>query len=361
MKTEHKIFAALAVLAALGAGLYVTGQSKTKQVAAHTVANASADLPSIALNKDDVDKITKVEVTNPDRDDKTKKIHVVLEKKGDNWVVTAPVQAKANASNVKSLIDNLKELKIKEVIDRTTGSYEQFETNGDKGLHVTAWKGDEKAKEFYFGKSGSRGQMARIAGKDGVYVVAGYASYQYGREIENWRETSVLKFEDENAIQVEVTNKNGLFSFSKNGDKWSASLTKRGKDGKLGKPEKEWKGFDEAKLKDLLRAYKALYADDFGEEKDKADSGVLTAEQSGGVVHIKLKDNGGDFTVRVGKPAKGSSRWAMKEGDETLITLTSWSSDWATAEASKFEKPEEKKGDKKKDDKKSEPPPSDSE
>jgi uncharacterized protein (UPF0333 family) len=355
MKTEHKIFGGLAVLAALAAGLYVTGQNKSKDVAAHATTKASSDLPSVALSKDDVEKITKVEVTNPDRDDKTKQHHVVLEKKGDDWVVTAPVQAKANGPNVKSLIDNLKELKAKEVIDRTTGSYDQYELTDEKGLHVVAWKGGDKAEDLYFGKSGSRGQMVRIAGKDGVYVVSGYASYQYSRELKNWRETSILKFEDDNAIQVEVTNKSGLFSFSKNGDKWSASLTKRDKDGKLEKPEKEWKRFDEAKVKDLLRAYKGLSADDFGEEKDKADSGVQAAEQTGGVVHIRLKDNAADYTIRVGKTSKGSSRWAMKSGDETLYTLASWSSDWATAEPSKFEKPDDKKKDDKKDQKKSEP------
>jgi hypothetical protein len=347
------------VLAVAGVGLYVTGQNKNKQASAHAITSASADLPSVGLAKDDVDKITKLEITSPDHDDKTKKTKVTLEKKGDEWVVAAPVQAKANTSNVKSLIDNLKELKAKEVIDRTTGSYDQYELSDDKGLHLVAWKGDDKAKDFYFGKSGSRGQMVRLSGKDGVFVVSGYSSYLYGRELKAWRETSILKFEDENATQVDVTNKNGLFSFSKNGDKWAGSMTKRDKDGKLAKPEKEWKHFDEAKVKDLLRAYKGLYADDFGEAKDKADSGTQTAEQSGGVIHVKLKDNGGDFTVNVGKVAKGTNRWATKAGDDILYSITSWSADWATADASKFEKPDDKKKDDKKDERKPAPTHSD--
>ena len=130
-------------------------------------------------------------------------------------------------------------------------------------VHVVAYKGAEVAKDLYFGKTGSRGQMARMAGKDGVFTASGYSSYLYTREVKNWRETSILKFEDANAIQVDVTNKNGRFSFSKNGDKWSASITKREKDGKLGKPEKEWKKFDDTKVKDLLRNFKGLTADDF--------------------------------------------------------------------------------------------------
>jgi hypothetical protein len=360
MKTEHKIYAALAVLAILAAGLYFSNQSKKEQTAKHTVTAASADLPTVSIPKDDADKITKVEVTNVDKDDKTKKTKVTLEKKGEDWELTEPLQAKANGSNVKSLVDNLQGIKVKELIDRTTGSYDQYDLTEDKAVHVVAYKGADKAADLYFGKSGSRGQLMRLAGKEGVYALSNkagesYSSYLYTKDVKGWRDGAILKFEDANAIQIDITNKTGQFSFSKNGDKWSASVVKRDKDGKLGKPEKEWKKFDEAKVKDMLRAYKGLSAEDYGTDKDRADSGVDKAEENGGVVHIKLKDNAGDLIIKVGKTQKGSSRYALKEGSDILYVLSNWSADWATAEMSKFQKPEEKKDDKK-DDKQGAPP-----
>jgi hypothetical protein len=337
MKTDQKIYAALAVLLLAVGGLYLAKQSSKHEASAHSATAASADLPSISVPKDDVEKITKLEITSPNKDDKTKSVDVVLEKKGDTWEVTKPVAAKANASNVRSLLDNLKDLKLKEVIDRGTGSYDNYELSDAKAVHVQAWKGADKTTDLYFGKSGSRGQMARVGGKDGVFIADKYSSYLYTREVKNWRELGILKFEDANAIQVEVTNKNGLFSFSKNGEKWASSFTKRDKDGKLGKAEKEWKAFDENKVKDLLRAYKGLSAEDFAEEK--ADTGLDKAEENGGVVHIKLKDNAGEIVVKVGKTAKGTSRYAIKDGgDGTVYTLSSWSADWATADSKKFEK-----------------------
>jgi hypothetical protein len=348
MKTEHKIYAALAVLVILAGTLWFVTKDKKEQAARHAVTAASADLPTINVPKDDVDKITKITVTSTDRDDKTKKTSVTLEKKGDAWELTAPVEAKANESNVKSLVDNLKELKVKEQIDKTAASYDQYELSEDKAVHVVAYKGEGKAVDLYFGKSGSRGQMMRVAGKDGVFTADKYSSYLYTRDVKGWRDGAILKFEDANAIQVEVTNKNGLMSFSKNGEKWSASLTKRDKDNKLDKPEKEWKKFDEAKVKDLLRAYKGLTADDYGTDADLKTAGVDKAEQEGGVVHIKLKDNAGDLTIKVGKTQKGTSRWTMKEGSPILYVISSWSADWATAEPSKFES-SEKKDDKSKD------------
>ena len=337
MKTEYRIYAALALLVVLGAALYFTTKSRKQDTAAHSAVAASADLPPLAVPKDDLEKITKIEIKNADKSD------VALEKKGDTWEVVKPAQAKANATNVKSLLDNLKELKVKEVIDRGAGTYGQYELTDEKALHVVAYKGADKAIDMYLGKSGSRGQMARIAGKEGVYVVGGYSSYLYTREVKNWRETSILKFEDANAIGVEVDNKNGKFSFSKNDDKWSGSYTPRDKGGKLTAAAGKWEKFDEAKVKDLLRAYKGLNAEDFADPK--ADTGLDDAAKNGGVIKIKLKDNGGEHIVKVGKVAKGSSRYAIKEGgDGTLFVISSWSADWAAAEKAKFEKSDAKDG-----------------
>jgi hypothetical protein len=343
MKTEHKVYAAIAVLAILIGAFLLTRQKEKQQENAHAAAATSADMPAIALPKDDVDKVTKIQIKNADKSD------VTLEKKGDSWEVTKPVSAKAEQSNVKSLLDNLKELKVKESITKSAEVYNQYELNDEKGLHVTAYKGADKVVDLYFGKSGSRGQMVRVGGKDGVFVADKYSSYLYTREVKNWRERTIAKFEDANAIGVTVENKNGLFSFSKNDDKWSGSVTLRDKDGKLNKdPEKKWEKFEPEKVKDMLRAYKALNAEDFGDEK--SDTGFADAAKEGGVVRIKLKDNAPEVVIKVGKTSKGSSRYAQKEGSDIVYTISSWTAEWATADKSKFEKSD------KKDDKK-EPPP----
>jgi hypothetical protein len=343
MKTEYKIYFALALLAALGASLWFSSKSRAKALDEHTAAAvSSADKPTIS-SKEEADKITKLEIDAPGKDkDDTKKTSVVLEKKGDAWEVVKPVAAKANAQNVKSLLDNLKDLKVKETIDKGTATYKQYELTDEKAVHVAAYAGSGKSLELWFGKSGSRGQLARIGGKDGVFVVGGYSSFLYTREVKNWRETSILKFEDANVIQAEIENKNGSFSFSKNGDKWSGTFAKRDKDGKAEKDkDKDWKKFDEAKVKDMLRAYKSLNAEDFADEK--ADTGIDKAAEEGGIIKIKLKDNGGDYTIKVGK-SKGSSRYATKEpGDGTVYVISSWAADWATAAQSKFEKSDDKK------------------
>lgn len=324
---QPKLIAALGVLAVLGGGLYLSRSHEAKDAAKHSASGLAKDLPTIGLAADAADAVTKITIKNADKSD------VTLIKQGEAWEVGSPAGAKASASNVKSLLDNLKELKAKESIDRTGTTYEQYELTDEKGLHVVAFKGEEKALDLYFGKSGSRGQLVRVAGKDGVYVAGGYSSYLYTREAKNWRETSVLKYDDTAASRVELQNAKHTFTFTKSGETWKGAFTGPG-------ATAAWAKFDEAKVKDLLRTYKSLSAEDFGD--DKSDTGLDKPVENGGVIKITLND-GASFQVNIGKVSKGSSRFATKQGDSTVYVVSSWVADWAVAEPKKFEKADEKK------------------
>jgi hypothetical protein len=348
MKLEHKVYLTLALAVLGGSGFCLSHQNETRATAGSLAATPKG-LPRIALAKGDAERITKIDLTRPDTEDKSKTYTITLEKQGDDWEVVVPERTLASASKVHALIDNLKDLTLKEVIDSGIGAYDPFDLTDAKAMHVTAWKGTDKVSDLYFGKSDPRGQLVRVAGEDGVFTMAhsrseGYAGFLYTRDLRSWRETSILKFDEENANLVEITNSHGLFSFSKDGDRWLGSRTRRVQ-GKLGQPEAVWTKFDESKVRDLLRNYKSLSADDFGEPADRAASGVDEAEQTGGVVRIRLKDDGGDRTIRVGKLSKRTSRWAIKDsrwaikegGDGTLYDLSPWTADWATADAGRFE------------------------
>lgn len=329
MKTEYRIYLALAILGVLGVVYYMTQKGEAEQRAERGQATAVADLPTIALPEADVAAITKVEIKNADKGE------VTLVKDGENWKLVKPVEALANGKNVEQLVENLKALKVKEVIAKDDATYEQYDLTDGKAVHVVAYKGDAKAVELFFGKSGTRGQMVRLVDKPGVFTVEGYSSFLYTREVKNWRETKVASFAAENVVGVTVDNANGQFSFSKNDDKWTGTFTAR-KDGELkAKPEKDWAKLEPKKIDEMIRAYKDLKAIDFAEAG--ADTGLDDPMANGGVVTFKLKDGAGDVTIKVGKVQKGTNRFAVKEGDSVQVVLSSWSADWATAEQKKFE------------------------
>lgn len=337
MNNQIKIGIAAVVLVGMAGAVYQAQQADKQENIRLSTGASSGALPEFKLASEDVDKITKLEI-------KSDKSDVVLEKTGDTWHVKKPVDYLANQQNVKSLLDNLKELKAKDVIDKGTGAYAEYQVDDAKATHVVVYKGNDKALDLFFGKSGGRGQMARKAGTDGIFAVTGYSPYIYSRDTKGWRETSILKFDDAAVTKVELKNEHGEFAFSKEGESWEAKV----KAGKKAEKAEKLARFDDSKLKDMLRAYKALSADDFGDEKSDADTGLDSPAAN---ITFTLKE-GDPVKIVVGKTSSGENRYLRKEGDKQVYVISSWSAGWAVADLEKFQKPEEKKEDKKDDDKK---------
>lgn len=340
MTKETKIYIAAGLLAAVGAAAYFRREGTKQEQAAHAPASSSGALPTVAPEKDQTERITRLEVVNGDKG------KVVLEKKADGWELVEPIKAKANGEHVKKALENLRELKVKEVVEKGGGAYDRYDLGEKKGIRVTGLAGGEKLVDLTFGKAGERGQMVRIDGREGVFALEKnkFQSFMFTRDAKNWRDNQIAKVEEANVVGVEVSNKEGLYSLSKNGETWSATFAKREGD-KLAEKPAAWDKFDPAKVKDFLRAYKTLTAVDYAD--DKADTGLDKPEEHGGIVKLTLKDNAGALTFRVGKTAKAKDRYVLRDGgDGTIYVVSSWAADWAI-DATKFEKKDDKKGDKK--------------
>jgi Domain of unknown function (DUF4340) len=337
MNAEIKLYAAVGVLAVLGGALFLTNQKQKEEAATYTLSGQSANLPKIAITEDDVKAIDKVVLTKGADEDGGAGREIELVKKGEEWRVARPTDATANASNVKSMLDNLKTLKVGEIIDPGKTSYDQYKVSDGKGLHAVFTKGNATVLDAWFGENGGRGQMARLAGKDGVYAIKGYSSYLYDRELKGWRDTTIFKFEDSAVNAVSIENEHGSFAFAKNGDKWSAKF----KEAKAG-AAKDIEKFDDSKLKDMLRAYKGLNADGFADkDKTAADLGL---DKPTATIVMTLND-GAKREVKVGATAEGTSRWVQASGLNELVSISSWAADWALAEPKKFEKADDAKKD----------------
>jgi len=104
------------------------------------------------LPADDADKVTKIQIHNANKGD------VVLEKQGEAWKLTKPVEYAANQQNVKSLIDNVKEIRVKRLDRHRKGPVRHLRPGRHKAVRVQLYKDTSKAVDLYFGKSGTRGR-----------------------------------------------------------------------------------------------------------------------------------------------------------------------------------------------------------
>jgi hypothetical protein len=340
MPTDKKLIIAVVVLAVLGGAVLVQRQKERADLAAHSLESEAAKLPKLAVSDDDVKKIDKVELHRSPAKDTEKAEDIVLVKKGDeDWDLDKPVSAKANASSVKSMLDDLKRLEAKELIDAGKDNYAKYKLTDDKALHAVFYKGKDVVLDAYFGEDGTRGQMTRLGGKDGVYATKGYSSYVFNKSSSDWRDKTIFKFEEKDVVKVSLQNENGAFEFDKSGDDWKAKYGPK-------TASKDIENFDKTKLESLVRAYKGLTAADFGDDKKPDDVGLATPKET---LIFELKDGTAKDEIDFGNAAEGSNRWAKRNGSDVLFTVSSWAGDWAVAKVDKFQKTDDKKADKDKD------------
>ncbi len=338
MSTEKKLGIAVVILLGLGGLLFVQKRAEKREEDTYTLSSSKNQLPKFGVTEEQSKQVDQVTLQQP-AGDAGVGAKVVLKKENGEWKLAEPVAAKANTSNVDSLLENLKTLALNEVISDSADTYSQYGVDEKSALHVVFNKGSEVLADLYFGHGGSRGQMVRLAGKTGVFGVKGYSSYLYTREAKQWRDMSLLKFDDAKVKSVEVTNEKGAFEFAKDKDKKWAGKFHKGKAGAFATITR----FDASKVDDLVRAYKDLNGLDFAQNKGPVDTGL---ENPTATVTFVLED-GAHKVVKLGKTADGTNRWVSADGNPEAFSISSYAADWVTADVDKYQKPDEKKGDKK--------------
>lgn len=372
LDTEKKLYIALGAVVVLGGALYLQHRSAKQEAAGYTLEQQAQDFPKVDATEESLKKIDKLTITQPPDSSKTgeaaKGGEVTLQKTGDDWKMIKPIEATVTQANVKSLLDNLKTISVTERIDASKTAYDKYKVSDAKAVHAVFYEGDKPKYDLYFGENGSRGQMTRFAGKDGVYAAKGYSSYLYTRDVKGWRDMTLFKFDEDKVARVDIENENGTFDFERaKGEKSDAKKDDKKADAKktdtktdTKKDDAKWvghfkkakgggaepiKNFDAGKVDELIRAYKALNATDFTRDKSAAETGL---EKPSATLTFTLSD-GGKRVVKIGKTSEGSSRWIQTNESNETWSISSWASDWATADLKKFQKADDK-------DKKSPPP-----
>lgn len=341
MDSGNKLYISIAVLAVLGGALYFQGKNRKSDEQSHSYAAKAAELPKLEVTEDSLKAVDQIEITLPAKVKGEKGIDgneatedkpaetIVLRKQGEErWDLTAPLAAPGNASNAKALLDNVKQLKVVESISNSKETYDTWGVSDQKALHLVLKKGNDTVIDIYFGDDGSRGQMARLAGTDGVFAIKGYSKFSYNRDVKGWRDKGILKFDEKDAQSVTIVNETGTFEFKKDADKWAANFKDKSKG--AGKPLADFKP---SKVDDLLRAYKGLNAADFGDDKKPSDVGLEAPKST---VTIQLKD-GTSHVITVGDTSEGTNRWAKTNSNPGIFSISSWTADWAMGNTSKFQ------------------------
>jgi hypothetical protein len=147
--------------------------------------------------------------------------NVVLQKKGVEWFLDAPLSYKADQSNVATLIHDCKSLEVKTVVSDKPEKHSVFQVDST-GTRVTLFEKGAEKSSFILGKAGSSysEMYVRRTTSNDVNLVNGASSYVFNRPLKEWRDRTILNTPRENVKDVRYQYGDTTFVLSFRDSTW---------------------------------------------------------------------------------------------------------------------------------------------
>lgn len=143
------------------------------------------------------EKITKVIITKKDS-------QITLTKSGEEWKI-GPY--KCDKVEVESLLDDLEEMTIGDLISEDKEDFKEFEVDKEEGIMVKLFEGDNEKVSFFIGKSGfAFGQhYFRYSDQNKIYLETGLERYSLDKSTDDWRDKTILSIERLTVENIEIS------------------------------------------------------------------------------------------------------------------------------------------------------------
>lgn len=293
-------------------------------------AAATPTIPEV-----DRDEITELEIHIPaDEDDDVEALTIRLVKGDDGWRLEEPVQAAASITAVNTALDKISDLEVTGRAASNDRFHERLEVAEANGIRVIARVDGETAIDVWIGAYQGGNTMVRQEGSDTVLTVRGSIKFAFNKRIRDWRNRTITELTANEVTEVEFTNENGHFTFTKNDDGWEQSIPDpvEGED-----PVAPIEELDGGRVQTLVSGLARLRAASFGAPD-------VTAEDAGlgeGAAHVRLVSADGDDEVvtrlTVGNELDDGQRYVMIGGSDTIYVVSRFMSDRLLPNAESFQ------------------------
>lgn len=348
---RHRLLIMGVVAAALVGATWWAVSSETGD----TPPDETEEAPTLPeLERDD---ITALEITRPAEEGEGT---IRLERDGETWRVTSPVQALAADTSVSTALDKLTDLEVAGRAASSAEHHEHLEVDAEHGIHVVAQAGGETVFDGWIGAFRSGNTMVRLEGQDEVLMVRGSIKFAFNKPVRDWRDRGITDLESGRIARLSFTNENGAWTFEKRGDAWAQVVAEDAEEGAA------VENFDATRVRTLASSLARMRAADFapadanaaslgfGEgaarveigltapatedeaDEDEAPEEEATAEEGAeeGAAEGEAEEAEPasptiteTVVLLVGNEAEESQRYVMVEGNETIFLVSRFMAD----------------------------------
>ncbi|MDQ3032446.1 MAG: DUF4340 domain-containing protein [Myxococcota bacterium] len=296
------------------------------------------------------DEIASIEITRPEDDGQA----VRLERRENQWFMTAPIEVPADQSAVSTVLDKLAELELAGIAASNPEFHERLEVDAEHGVHVVARGADgEELANLWLGAYRAPNTLVRVEGEDEVLQVRGSIKFAFNKALREWRDRSILTLEADDVREVAWAGPNGTFRFARaaaaaEGDEapaepgeWQMTEVSYVPPAEAPAAEGETppapaaeattlttiEGFQPSKVRSMVASLARMRASDFAAPDVTPEAAGIGA--SSPRVTLTLPPAEGEegpqtYTVLLGNEANAESHdyYAMREGDPTIFVIS---------------------------------------
>ncbi|MFT5354507.1 MAG: hypothetical protein ACI9KE_001712 [Polyangiales bacterium] len=301
-------------------------------------ADASDEAPEFPTIERD--SITQIDITRPANGDEPATT-VTLTKSGDEWRVSAPVDAETDPSAISTALDKLGEMEITGIAASREENYELLEVD-DAGILVTVHQGDETV-ELIVGAYRGLNTMVRVVGEAPVFQVAGSIKYAFNKELKDWRNRRVLGVQADRVRRVHFQSANGDYTFVRNvSGEWEQM-----------EGQEPIERFGSSKVQSIAASVAGMRAVNFADVGvDEAAAGFGTPTGTVTLTVVPEEEEGAegtpedpstfeDIVLHVGAESGSNNEWYVRHvGNPVIYVISTYLADRMRPGTEQFQNPE---------------------
>jgi len=289
------------------------------------------------LPKVEIDSLDKIEVTEGEES-------FTVEKRGEEWLITAPAEYKTDETWKTTVVDKLEGLEVTRLASEKKEKHAGFEVD-DKGTRVKAFAAGREVLSLIIGKitPDYQSTFVRTPDSEKVYVVDGAIAGSFKKGVKEWRNKYIINV-DQNSLN-ELSLKTGeteiKFTRSEGAPAAEAPAPAEGEEAPAPQAKKEWKldgsdafKVDATRIDSVLAGLAKLRWNEVVDAPgpfpqyglDNPDAVVAAKDKDGKEYRISVKILP-DEMDESGKSKPSQFAWVALEGDTKIYQIRQYQAD----------------------------------
>jgi hypothetical protein len=247
---------------------------------------------------------TEVDLAYADRE-------IVLKKSGDEWRLAKPIDAPADQTTAKNLVNAIAECEVKKTLDETATDLPQYGLD-QPFVKVTVKLKDKELPTILVGKNAPVGFSTYLKKADDPKIILTSSSFRSGmdKKVKDLRDKTIVAFEDKDVHKVQLHGEAKDIALVQKDDNWSIE-------------QPAAYAADATAMRSFLSTLRSMRAVDFPADQP-TDLSTYGLDNPRLTVTLYLGKENAEKRLLLGKETDKKEVYVQASGQPTVYTVSDW-------------------------------------